>query len=170
MEKSTSKSDAIQIDKSLEAITIITLNREARRNAVDSDTAQCLYEAFLAFEGDASQKVCVFQGAHGTFCAGADLHAIAKTGDQGGFPQIPRVGDRNAGPMGPSRLQVSKPVIAAVSGHAVAGGLELSLMADMRVVEEDAIFGVYCRRFGVPLVDGGTVRLPGMHYLRSMID
>ena len=150
--------DAIHVDKPIEGITVITIDRQQRRNAVDSPTAHALYEAFLAFEDDASQKICVFHGANGTFCAGADLHAIAQGKSQGAL-QMPRVGERNAGPMGPSRLQVKKPVIAAVSGYAVAGGLELSLLADMRVVEEDAIFGVFCRRWGVPLIDGGTVRL-----------
>lgn len=149
---------AIQIEKPVDGITVLTINRQHRRNAVDSQTAQALYEAFLTFENDASQKICVFHGAHGTFCAGADLHAIAQGGSQRPL-QMPRVGDRNAGPMGPSRLQVKKPVIAAISGYAVAGGLELSLLADMRIVEEDAIFGVFCRRWGVPLIDGGTVRL-----------
>lgn len=140
-------------------IAIITLNRPARRNAVDPATARKLYSAFLSYEADATQKVCVFHGDNGTFCAGADLQEVASRGNDQSDSHFGVVEGRNIGPMGPSRLQVKKPVICAVSGYAVAGGLELSLLGDMRVVEEDAIFGVFCRRFGVPLIDGGTVRL-----------
>jgi enoyl-CoA hydratase/carnithine racemase len=151
---------------STDGITIITLDRAARRNAVNPATAVKLYEAFLRFEQDATQKVCVFCGAHGTFCAGFDLHHLSDADDDVHHPETPgahsyvgRVQGRDIGPMGPSRMTIAKPVICAVSGYAVAGGLELSLLGDMRVVEEDAVFGVFCRRWGVPLIDGGTVRL-----------
>lgn len=147
-----------------EGICLISINRPNRRSAVNPATAKKLYEAFLAFEANDEQKVCVFYGEHGTFCAGADLHEVAQMKPEDKETQIAgqvhrEVREHSQGPMGPSRMQVKKPVIAAVSGHAVAGGLELSLIADIRVVEESAIFGVYCRRWGVPLIDGGTVRL-----------
>lgn len=142
-------------------ITIITLNRKEVRNAVDSETAVLIADAMVEFDNDDAAKVCVFAGAHGTFCAGADLKAVSG----GNFkpspiPETPMDRHDKRGPMGPSYLRLSKPVIGAISGYAVAGGLELSLWCDMRVVEEDAIFGVFCRRWGVPLIDGGTVRLP----------
>ena len=144
-------------------VTTVILSRPEVRNAVDADTAAALARAFLEFERDEAAKVGVFWGDHGCFCAGADLKAFS----EGGGNRIPEpaVGadwDPLAadGPMGPSRMLLSKPVIAAVSGHAVAGGLELALWCDLRVMEEDAVFGVFCRRWGVPLVDGGTVRLP----------
>jgi enoyl-CoA hydratase len=130
---------------------------------VDRPTAEALAAAFLAFERDQSQSVAVLWGAGGTFCAGADLKAVASgTGNRtvppkSGDAPDPLAGD---GPMGPTRMQLSKPVIAAVSGYAVAGGLELALWCDLRVAEEDAVFGVFCRRWGVPLIDGGTIRLP----------
>jgi enoyl-CoA hydratase/carnithine racemase len=153
-----------------DAITVITINRPHAKNAVDPHTARLLYEKFLAFEQDAAQKICVFHGENGTFCSGADLKAVAQSAN--GQPrslQVSSVDGRNQGPMGPSRLQVKKPVIAAVAGYAVAGGLELSLVADMRIVEEDAVFGVFCRRWGVPLIDGGTVRLQAIvGYGRAM--
>ena len=134
-------------------VTVVTIDRPRRRNAVDRPTADALLAAFEAFEADASASVAVLTGAGGTFCAGADLQAIASgTGN--------RVTEEGPGPMGPTRLALSKPVIAAVEGHAVAGGLELAVWCDLRVAAEDAVFGVFCRRFGVPLVDGGTVRLP----------
>ena len=144
-------------------ITTVILSRPEVRNAVDGPTASALAAAFLAFERDPDAQVGVFYGDHGSFCAGADLKAIS-TG-RGNRVVAPDTGERwdpltLDGPMGPSRMLLSKPVIAAVAGHAVAGGLELSLWCDLRVVEEDAIFGVFCRRWGVPLVDGGTVRLP----------
>jgi enoyl-CoA hydratase len=130
---------------------------------VDRQTAEALAAAFLAFERDESAVVAVLWGAGGTFCAGADLKAVATGGGNRTVP--PKTGgayDPLAadGPMGPSRMQLSKPVIAAVSGYAVAGGLELALWCDLRVAEEDAVFGVFCRRWGVPLIDGGTIRLP----------
>ena len=150
--------EAVRYHSTPAGITTITLDRSARRNAVNPPTARKLYEAFLRFEGDDTQKVCVFHGANGTFCAGADLQAFAST-SPGDVPHFGEVEGRNIAPMGPSRMQIQKPVICAVSGYAVAGGLELSLLGDIRVVEEDAVFGVFCRRFGVPLIDGGTVRL-----------
>ncbi|MDE3114292.1 MAG: crotonase/enoyl-CoA hydratase family protein [Pseudomonadota bacterium] len=145
------------------AVTTVILDRPEVRNAVDRPTAEALAEAFLAFEKDESQSVAVLWGAGGTFCAGADLKAVAE--GRGNRTSPPRAGadyDPLAGdaPMGPTRLMLSKPVIAAVAGHAVAGGLELACWCDLRVVEEDAVFGVFCRRWGVPLIDGGTVRLP----------
>ena len=141
-------------------IWTVTLNRPEVRNAVDGATARLLAQAFRAFDTDAHARVAILQGADGQFCAGADLKAVA-----GGFGENSRANplstDMNAdGPMGPTRLRLSKPVIAAVEGHAVAGGLELALWCDLRVAGSTATFGVYCRRFGVPLIDGGTVRLP----------
>jgi len=138
------------------AITTIIMDRPGRRNAVDGPMAGMLRDAFEEFEADPGQKVAVLWGAHGTFCAGADLTAL---GDPGRAHELDPEG-RGDGPMGPSRMTLGKPVIAAVAGYAVAGGLELALLADLRVVEEGAVFGVFCRRFGVPLIDGGTVRLP----------
>jgi len=134
-------------------VTVVTIDRPERRNAVDSVCADQLREAFETFDGDDARSVAVLTGAQGTFCAGADLKAVAE-GDQRPIP------DRGPGPMGPTRLTLSKPVIAAVEGYAVAGGIELALWCDLRVAAEDAIFGVFCRRFGVPLCDLGTVRLP----------
>ena len=158
-------------------VWVITLNRPDVRNAVDSPTAQALHAAFLAFEADAASRVAVFHGVQGHFCAGWDLQygaRLAASGDTAaGLDLDFNANDPHAlGPMGPSRLQLTKPVIAAVSGAAVAGGMELALWCDMRVVEEDAYFGVYCRRFGVPLIDGGTVRLPrliGMGHAMDLI-
>ncbi|MEM9360014.1 MAG: crotonase/enoyl-CoA hydratase family protein [Pseudomonadota bacterium] len=135
-------------------VTTVIINRPEVRNAVDNETAEGLADAFRAFDADPEQRVAVLWGAGGGFCAGADLKAIA-SGER--RKRYSMTGD---GPMGPSRLKLSKPVIAAVAGHAVAGGLELALWCDLRVAEESAIFGVYCRRWGVPLIDGGTVRLP----------
>ena len=137
-----------------DAITTVIMNRPEARNAVDNETAELLADAFRAFEGDPSQKVAVLWGSGGAFCAGADLKAVA-SGER-----IKRYNLDGDGPMGPSRLALSKPVIAAIAGHAVAGGLELAIWCDLRVAEEDAVFGVYCRRWGVSLIDGGTVRLP----------
>jgi enoyl-CoA hydratase len=134
-------------------VLIVTIDRPEVRNAVDGPTAAALQEAFAGFDVDDDASVAVLTGAGGTFCAGADLHAVAA--DAGN-----RLEPTGPGPMGPTRLLLSKPVIAAVEGHAVAGGLELALWCDLRVAADDAVFGVYCRRFGVPLVDGGTVRLP----------
>jgi enoyl-CoA hydratase len=134
-------------------VSTVVLSRPAARNAVDGATATALADAFREFEDDPEALVAVLWGEGGTFCAGADLKAIGTDGAN-------RVAPDGDGPMGPTRLRLSKPVIAAVSGHAVAGGLELALWCDLRVVEEDAVFGVFCRRWGVPLIDGGTVRLP----------
>jgi enoyl-CoA hydratase len=134
-------------------VRLITIDRPDVRNAVDRATADALAEAFRAFEGDEAVSVAVLTGAGGTFCAGADLKAFAD--GQGN-----RVDVEGDGPLGPTRMQLSKPVIAAVEGHAVAGGLELAIWCDLRVAASDAVFGVYCRRWGVPLIDGGTVRLP----------
>ncbi|MEV5969671.1 crotonase/enoyl-CoA hydratase family protein [Streptomyces sp. NPDC051921] len=134
-------------------VTTVVLSRPAARNAVDGPTARQLAAAFRTFEADAEASVAVLWGEGGTFCAGADLKAI-------GTGRGNRVAPDGDGPMGPTRLRLTKPVIAAVAGHAVAGGLELALWCDLRVVEEDAVFGVFCRRWGVPLIDGGTVRLP----------
>jgi enoyl-CoA hydratase len=144
-------------------VTTIVLARPERRNAIDRATAEALAEAFRAFEADDHARVAVLWGEGGTFCAGADLRAIA-----GGDPN--RVAPDGDGPLGPTRMLLDKPVIAAVSGHAVAGGLELALWCDLRVMEEDATFGVFCRRFGVPLVDGGTVRLPRLIGLSRALD
>ncbi|MFR0355797.1 crotonase/enoyl-CoA hydratase family protein [Streptomyces sediminimaris] len=134
-------------------VTTVVLSRPAARNAVDGPTAAELASAFREFEADEEARVAVLWGEGGTFCAGADLKAI-------GTERGNRVAEDGDGPMGPTRLRLSKPVIAAVAGHAVAGGLELALWCDLRVAEEDAVFGVFCRRWGVPLIDGGTVRLP----------
>jgi enoyl-CoA hydratase len=134
-------------------VTTIVLARPERRNAIDRDTADALSAAFEAFDRDGGARVAVLWGEGGTFCAGADLHALAE-----GRPN--RIEADGPGPMGPTRMTLSKPVIAAVAGHAVAGGLELALWCDLRVVEEGATFGVFCRRWGIPLIDGGTVRLP----------
>jgi enoyl-CoA hydratase len=134
-------------------VTVVTIDRPDRRNAVDPSTATALLEAFTAFGEDEEASVAVLTGAGGTFCAGADLKALAD-GDRH------RVTEDGPGPMGPSRLVLDKPVIAAVEGFAVAGGLELAIWCDLRVAAAGSAFGVFCRRFGVPLIDGGTVRLP----------
>ncbi len=146
-------------------VQIISINRPHARNAVDGPTAERLADAFRTFDQDADSHVAILTGAEGTFCAGADLKAVA-TG-QGN--RIRKDGD---GPMGPTRMVLSKPVIAAVEGYAVAGGLELAAWCDLRVAAEDAVFGVYCRRWGVPLVDGGTIRLTrllGMSHAMDLI-
>ena len=134
-------------------VTTVLLSRPGRRNAVDGPTALALADAFRGFEADPDAAVAVLHGEGGVFCAGADLKAV---GTESGN----RVQDAGDGPMGPTRMRLSKPVIAAIAGHAVAGGLELALWCDLRVAEEDAVLGVFCRRWGVPLIDGGTVRLP----------
>jgi enoyl-CoA hydratase len=146
-------------------VTTVVMERPNARNAVDPETADALVAAFEAFDRDPEAKVAVFFGSHGTFCAGWDLKYGASLAGKDvraelalDFPQGSAPPPR--GPMGPSRLELDKPVIAAVAGAAVAGGMELALWCDVRVMEEDAFFGVYCRRWGVPLVDGGTVRLP----------
>jgi enoyl-CoA hydratase len=148
------------------AVCTIVLNRPGQRNAVDRPKADALREAFQRFENDPALRVAVLCGAGAAFCGGADLHAIADpqrrnelTEDGSGF-----------GPMGPTRMALSKPLIAAVHGHAVAGGLELALLADLRVADETAVFGVFCRRWGVPLIDGGTVRLPRLIGMGRALD
>jgi enoyl-CoA hydratase len=139
---------------------VVTIDRPEVRNAVDGPTAQVLYDVFVDFDADDAVAVAVLTGADATFCAGADLKAISDGRGNAvhGDPADQIIG--SLGPMGPTRLLLDKPVIAAVEGHAVAGGLELACWADLRVAAADAIFGVYCRRWGVPLVDGGTIRLP----------
>jgi enoyl-CoA hydratase len=151
-----SEADAVLIERD-GPIAIVSINRPHCRNAVDGATARKLYDAFLAFDADKDASVAVFTGTGGYFCAGADLKAVA-AGDPNKRREIGR--HNSIAPMGPSRLRLSKPVIAAVEGFAVAGGMELALWADMRVVAEDATFGIFCRRFGVPLIDLGTIRLP----------
>jgi len=138
-------------------VTIVTIDRPERRNAIDRPTAEALTLAFRAFDADPTASVAVLTGAGGTFCAGADLKAM-RDPDGAGLTLSDLAPDE--GPLGPSRMLLAKPVVAAVEGHAVAGGLELALWCDLRVAARDAIFGVSCRRWGVPLVDGGTVRLP----------
>lgn len=144
-------------------VTTIVLARPEVRNAVDRTTAAALADAFRAFDADDEARVAVLYGEGGTFCAGADLGAFAR----GDTNVLAAEGD---GPMGPSRMLLSKPVIAAIAGHAVAGGLELALLCDLRVVEDNAILGVFCRRFGVPLIDGGTIRLPRLIGLSRALD
>jgi enoyl-CoA hydratase len=140
-------------------VTTIVIDRPEVRNAVDRATAEALADAFRAFDADADAAVAVLCGAGGTFCAGADLKAMDN-----------RVEPDGDAPMGPSRLLLSKPVVAAIAGHAVAGGLELACWCDLRVVEESAVLGVFCRRWGVPLIDGGTVRLPQIVGLGRALD
>src|ERR1700761_6104037 len=144
--------DPVRVERSGPVTTVI-INRPEARNAVNGPTATALYAAFDEFDRDDTASVAVLWGDNGTFCAGADFKAF-------GTPQANAVHRSGPGPMGPSRMVLSKPVIAAVSGYAVAGGLEMALWCDLRVVEQDAVFGVFCRRWGVPLIDGGTVRLP----------
>lgn len=134
-------------------VAVVTISRPARRNAVDRATAEALAERFRSFDGDPGAKVAVLTGAGGHFCAGADLEALARG-------ESNRLEPRGDGPMGPTRMRLGKPVIAAIEGYAVAGGLELACWCDLRVAAEDAVLGVFCRRFGVPLIDLGTVRLP----------
>ena len=133
---------------------VVTIERPDRRNAVDGATAQALYAAFKAFDADDALDVAILQGRGGSFCAGADLKGVSEGRGN------PVHGEGDLGPMGCTRLSLSKPVIAAIEGHAVAGGLEVAAWCDMRVAAEGAVFGVFCRRFGVPLIDLGTVRLP----------
>jgi enoyl-CoA hydratase len=144
-------------------VTTVLLSRPERRNAVDGATAAALAGAFREFDADADAAVAVLHGEGGVFCAGADLKAVGTTEGN-------RVAADGDGPMGPTRMRLSKPVIAAISGHAVAGGLELALWCDLRIAEEDAVLGVFCRRWGVPLIDGGTVRLPRLIGLGRALD
>lgn len=145
-------SEPVRIERNGPVTTVI-IDRPEARNAVNGPTAAALFAAFEEFDADDTASVAVLTGANGTFCAGADLKAF-------GTPEANQVHREGPGPMGPSRMDLSKPVIAAISGYAVAGGLELALWCDLRVVDEDATMGVFCRRWGVPLIDGGTVRLP----------
>lgn len=145
-------SDPVRIERNGPVTTVI-IDRPGARNAVNGPTAAALSAAFEEFDRDDTASVAVLWGEGGTFCAGADLKAF-------GTPEANAVHRTGPGPMGPTRMVLSKPVIAAVSGYAVAGGLELAIWCDLRVAEEDAVFGVFCRRWGVPLIDGGTVRLP----------
>lgn len=147
-------------------VTTVILNRPEVRNAVDRPTAEALAEAFRAFDEDPDAAVAVLCGEGGHFCAGADLKAVAS----GDVNRVNKIRTGADGPMGPTRMTLTKPVIAAISGYAVAGGLELALWADLRVVEEDATLGVFCRRWGVPLIDGGTVRLPRLIGLSRAMD
>ncbi|XP_066276728.1 enoyl-CoA hydratase EchA19-like [Branchiostoma lanceolatum] len=147
------------------SVFLIGINRPHVWNCVNHQTALQLFNAFKTFENDKTSLAAVFYGKGGTFCAGYDLKEVASAGSV-----IEDIGEAEVGPMGPSRMQLSKPVIAAVDGYAVAGGVELALFADLRVVEEDAIMGVFCRRFGVPLIDGGTVRLPRLIGLSRALD
>ncbi len=144
-------------------VRIVTINRPEVRNAIDRETADRLEEVFVVFDRDPTVRVAVLTGSGDTFCAGADLKAIAV-----GVPN--RLEDDGAGPLGPTRLQLTKPTIAAIEGYAVAGGLELALWCDLRIMATDAVVGVFCRRFGVPLVDGGTVRLPRIVGLGRALD
>jgi enoyl-CoA hydratase len=144
-------------------VTTVILDRAAVKNAVDRQTAEQLAAAFREFDADADARVAVLYGEHAAFCAGADLKAMATGGGN-------RVAPDGDGPMGPTRMVLGKPVIAAIAGHAVAGGLELALWCDLRVAEDDAVLGVFCRRFGVPLIDGGTIRLPRLIGLSRALD
>jgi enoyl-CoA hydratase len=144
-------------------VTTVTLDRPGVRNAVDRETATALADAFRAFDHDVDARVGVLYGDHGHFCAGADLKAMAE-----GRPN--RVDPEGDSPMGPTRLRLTKPVIAAIAGYAVAGGLELALWCDLRVMEANAVVGIFCRRWGVPLIDGGTVRLPRLIGLSRALD
>ncbi len=152
---------AVRVEKDNAVWTVIHSRPEVR-NAMDPDSAAALYEAFLAFDSDDSARAAVFWGEGGAFCAGWDLkHASALSGAEALDPfEFPEEGEPPMAAMGPSRLELSKPVIAAVAGPAVAGGMELAIWADIRVMEESAFMGVYCRRWGIPFIDGGTVRLP----------
>ncbi len=147
-------------------VTTVILNRPHVKNAVDGPTAGALADAFREFEADDSAYVGVLSGAGGTFCSGADLKAFADREEV----RTSRLSREEDAPMGPSRLRLTKPVIAAVSGYAVAGGLELALWCDLRIMEESAVFGVFCRRFGVPLIDGGTIRLPRLIGMSRALD
>ncbi len=171
--KGTSMGEKVRVEKS-GPITIVILDRPEVKNAVDAETAAALGDAFLEFERDSDAKVGVLTGDQGVFCAGADLKSIAAGK---GAPRAvpPRTGESwnplsVDGPMGPSRMLLSKPVIAAIAGHAVAGGLELALWCDLRVMEEGAVLGVFCRRWGVPLIDGGTIRLPRLIGMGHALD
>jgi enoyl-CoA hydratase len=146
-----------------DAIAVVTIDRPERKNAVDRATAEALAAAFRRFDDDSSLSVAILTGGGSVFCAGADLKALAEGNGN-------RVADDGDGPMGPTRMLLGKPVIAAIEGYAVAGGLELACWCDLRVAARDAVFGVYCRRWGVPLIDGGTVRLPRLIGMSHALD
>ncbi|MFT7185722.1 MAG: enoyl-CoA hydratase [Pseudohongiellaceae bacterium] len=156
----------VLIEKKGKVMTII-INRPDAKNAVDATTANALADAFGEFEQDDSAYVAVLCGSGNTFCAGWDLK---KAANGEGLKEIEQLKSKDDGPIGPTKMLLSKPVIGAISGYAVAGGMELALWCDMRVMEEDAVFGVFCRRFGVPLVDGGTVRLPRLIGMSNAMD
>ncbi|TKC91137.1 crotonase/enoyl-CoA hydratase family protein [Trinickia terrae] len=158
-------SDYVRLEAQ-ESLATIVLDRPERRNAVDRPTADALRAAFARFESEPRWRAAVLFGAGGTFCAGADLTAL---NDDARRNELHEDGS-GPGPMGPTRMTFTKPVIAAIAGHAVAGGLELAAMCDLRVVEEDAVLGVFCRRIGVPLIDGGTIRLPRLIGLSRALD
>jgi enoyl-CoA hydratase len=158
----SARAGAVRVERK-GAVTTVILHRPEVRNAVDGPTAAALAEAFADFDADPDASVAVLFGAGGTFCAGADLKAM-------GGPDGNRTEPAGHAPMGPTRMTLSKPVIAAITGHAVAGGLELALWCDLRVAEEGAVLGVFCRRWGVPLIDGGTVRLPRLIGLGRALD
>lgn len=158
---------AVRVEKQGNVCTVI-IDRPDVKNAVDRPTADLLANAFREFDSDSSMRAAVLWGAGGIFCAGADLKAVS-SGSTERFNRLNEDMDED-GPMGPSRMKLSKPVIAAVSGYAVAGGLELACWCDLRVMEEDAVFGVFCRRWGVPLMDGGTQRLPRLIGLSNAMD
>jgi enoyl-CoA hydratase len=156
------RANTVRVERS-GPVTTVVLDRPQVRNAVDGPTAAALAEAFEDFDADPDASVAVLYGAGGTFCAGADLKAM-------GSPDSNRTQADGSAPMGPTRMRLSKPVIAAICGHAVAGGLELALWCDLRVAQQDAVLGVFCRRWGVPLIDGGTVRLPRLIGLGRALD
>lgn len=153
---------AVRVERRGPVFTVV-LSRPEARNAVDGPVGTALYEAFLEFDADETASVAVLWGEGGTFCAGGDLKAV-------GTERGNRLSSEGRGPMGPTRMRLAKPVVAAVSGYAVAGGLELALWCDLRVAAEDAVFGVFCRRWGVPLIDGGTVRLPRLIGMSRAMD
>jgi enoyl-CoA hydratase len=163
--QTTSFGEYVRLEADAPLATIV-LERPERRNAVDREVAQALQAAFEAFERDSSLLAAVLWGAGGNFCAGADLSALNDATRRNDI----REDGSGPGPMGPTRMMFSKPVLAAIAGHAVAGGLELAAMCDLRVMEEDAVLGVFCRRWGVPLIDGGTVRLPRLIGLSRALD
>ncbi|ESO86098.1 hypothetical protein LOTGIDRAFT_204583 [Lottia gigantea] len=162
----SSSNDLVETSK-IDKTFLIGINRPEHRNAVNPETAHQLFKAFQQFEADDDCYVAVLHGKGGNFCAGFDLKALSQFEENLQFPGFE---DSKEGPMGPSRMMLSKPVIGAISGYAVAGGLELALLCDLRVVEETTIMGVFCRRFGVPLIDGGTVRLPQLIGLSRALD
>lgn len=165
----TSTEPTVRVERR-DPILVVSIERPQVRNCVDGPTARALAEAFRAFDADPALRVAILTGSGGHFCAGADLKAISDSGPSGDTSRANRIEADGDGPMGPTRLQLSKPVIAAVSGYCVAGGIELAAWCDLRVADETAQFGVFCRRFGVPLIDGGTVRLPRLIGMSRALD